>query len=275
MMNELANPYRNATEEVAKHAQRLLAKHGQGESETLGRIYRWRWARIGFGAVGVIAACLALLYISISGESPVLALALGWAATFAGGTGGYHWAARRDKSRHRRLLGASDDPYEQVLRLSNATETDEEDCDRVYQIAKLGLTSHRLPLLVGALLLPLSLVACFLILIDTGEAEMRYGLWYALMCTIHVHLYALFAAWTYPIRQRAIYVISVATTAGLLPFMLPALVVGVIATLIVGIYFGPLSAWLQRENQCLAIEQRRQRNEQCARIASPEDESGE
>jgi hypothetical protein len=184
-----------------------------------------------------------------------VALAWGWAAAFAAGIGAYLWAARSFERQRIRFLGASNDAYELVLRLSKATEGDEEDPTSLYRVARLGLSSHRLPLLVVAMLMPLTLIACFLFLIDVGAAEMRDALRYGFAYTIHVHLYAVIAAWYFPLKQRVSFVIAIAAGLGIIPFLLSGLVVGVIATLVMALGFMPLSNWAKRENQWLIGEQ--------------------
>ena len=253
-MNIQAPPYRDATDEVANHAKRLLAERRETDLEKLGTLYRHRVARIAFGWVGSLSAIASLIVIAAAEEGQVLALGLAWLAAFAGGIAGYVIAKNKFKTWREREEGASDEPHAVVLRLTKATSNEEEGPQSLNRIDDLALDSHRLPLLVGAMLLPLTCIVLFMLLCGAHQQELDQITRFAFLYTVHVHVYAAIAAWHYPKKRRAAAMIGIAALLGVLPFVLSSLVVGVVASFSAVVYYLPLTWWVDRETQWIATE---------------------
>lgn len=253
-MSADANIYRNASSEVADHAKRLLAMHRPIDDATIGAVYRRRYARLGFGYAGTVAGLTALLCVALASEGQVLMLWLAWLAAFLGGAVAYFWAAHRFRQSRRHALSSSDDPHELVIRLTRGDDRVEEIERRLDHIEGLGLMSHRLPLLVGALLLPISLIALVFAVGGSRVEEIDQVLRFAFVYTVHVHLYAAIAAWRYPKKRHGSAMVGIATALGLLPFLVSGFVVGVVAVLVVCTYYLPITYWVDRENQWLTME---------------------
>lgn len=256
-MTAQAPPFRDATSEVANHAKRLLAGRRETDLGKLGSLYRHRMARIAFGWVGTFAAILALLGIAIAEEPQLWTLGFAWLAAFAGGIAGYLVAARKFSGWRVREECISQEPHAVVLRLTQASSEDEQEDNSPYslnRIDSLALNSHRLPLVVGAMLLPLTGIVTFMFLCGAHESELSLIARYGFLYTIHVHIYAAIAAWRFPEKRGSAAMIGIAAALGVLPFVLSALVVGAVATMSVAIYYLPITWWVDRESLWIANE---------------------
>ena len=257
-MSAQAPPYRNADDEVARHAKRLLASHRQVDDKKLRTLYRHRCARIGFGYVGSMAAICALIAIAVADNGQMLILGSAWVAAFAGGLIAYlgaHW----DLARRAKNNPIAEDPYSLVIQLTNPLARDVRDDYLLNRIARLGLESHRSPLLVGAMLLPLTLITSFFFASDGVWTDLDELAKIALVYTAHVHLYAIIAAWRFPKSRRAGRTIAIATALGVLPFIISAVFVGAISVAITLCFFLPISYWVDRENTWIAQEKAERR----------------
>ena len=256
-MTAQAPPFRDASSEVANHAKRLLAGRRETDLGTLGLIYRHRMARIAFGWVGTFAALVALLGIAVDEEAQLWHLGSAWLAAIAGGVAGYLVAASKFNRWREREERISQEPHAVVLRLTRATNEEEQEDNGRYslnRIDSLALNSHRLPLLVGAMLLPLTGILTFMLLCGAHESELSLIAHYGLLYTIHVHIYAAIAAWRFPEKRGSAAMIGIAAALGVLPFVLSALVVGAVAAISVALYYLPITWWVDRESQWIANE---------------------
>jgi hypothetical protein len=258
-MSAQAPPYRNADDEVARHAKRLLASHRQVDDKKLRALYQSRCARIGFGYVGSMAAICALIAIAFADTGQIQILASAWAAAFAGGLIAYLGAHLDLARRAKKSAISAKDPYSLVIQLTNPIARDVRDDYLLNRIERLGLESHRYPLLVGAMLLPLTLIIGFFVVSEGIWADMGELATIALVYTAHVHLYAMIAAWRFPKSRRAGRTIAIATMLGVLPFIISAIFVGIIAATITLCFFIPLSYWVDRENAWIAQEKAERR----------------
>jgi hypothetical protein len=253
-MSAQATPYRNADDEVARHAMRLLASHRQVDDKKLAALYRNRCARAGFGYFGTVAGVLALVAITVADSGQVHMLAFAWAVACCGAVVAYHWASHDLTRRAKRAAIEPADPYSLVIQLTNTEGAHVPDNYMLERIESLGLDSHRYPLVVGALLLPLSLIAGFFALSDGMWTELEVLTKFAFVYTAHVHIFAVIAAWRFPKGRKAARTISIAAGLGLLPFIISSLFVGVIAAVITVCLFLPLSRWVDNENFWIAQE---------------------
>lgn len=258
-MSAQAPPYRNADDEVARHAKRLLASHRQTDEKKLRSLYQSRCARIGFGYVGSMAAILALVLIAVADSGQILVLASAWAAAFAGGLIAYLGAPLDLARRAKNSPLSAEDPYSLVIQLTNPVARDVRDDYILNRIVKLGLESHRYPLLVGAMLLPLTLIIGFFVATEGVWSDMDELTRIALVYTAHVHIYAILAAWFFPQKRRSGRIIAIATALGVLPFIISAIFVGIIAAVITLCFFIPISHWVDRENTWIAQEKAERR----------------
>ncbi len=264
-MSTAAPPYRNARNEVAMHAKRLLAGHVSIDEDKLGAIYRRRSARIAFGIAGTYAGGLTLLFIALAERGQTLALALAWLAAFISGGVAYLRAGRRYQQARNKSLGANDDPYDLVIRLSHPNRREETNHDALASLEKLGLASHRWPLLAGAILLPLTLLTGFFALFSTSLHELDQINRFALVCTAHVHIFAMVSAWRYPRKQNAMAAVGIAAALGVIPFIISALVVAPVALVIVLICHYPIGRCVARENAWIVAAQ----SKNTTAVASP------
>ncbi len=246
-MSATASPYRNPTDEVAKHAERLLAKHRSVDEEKIGAIYRRRHARIGFGQVGTAVGLPALLCIALVDEYQLFFLLLAWAAAILGGLVSYFRAKHQYQRARNKSLGEQEDPYDLVIRLQDTTLASEANREALHLLSALELPSHRWPLVAGSLLLPLSLVSVFFALTGIRMSELNEVLHFAFLFTVHVHIFAALNAWYFPKKDNLVASVGFATLLGLLPFIISALVVAVVAMASIVVCHMPITRAVKRE----------------------------
>lgn len=246
-------PYRSATDEVRAHAQRLVAGHTPPDESDLRRLYRRRMARIGFGVAGSLGGVLTALTIVFANHGQLDMLKLSWAMAGAGGLLCYvvaHW--------HYRLLQArkpevTDDPYDLVIQFSRTANIATANPRALERVDALGLASLRWPLMAGAMLLPLTLLTLFFAMGGTRARELDELCRFAGVLTVHVHCYAMIAAWQFPHKRKSLRMVVIASLLGFIPFGLSVIAVFPIAVVIVCCYIVPLAHCIDSEGLRLEV----------------------